>query len=262
IVAAFAILVAGMAVLSSSKVRPSSNFVTTTSCLRPERVSIVPVAPAFSGPSSRDAFMSGFHSGQLFTSDQICQTRAGDALVSSEASRYAMSSFPSPKFGCSPAESPEFSLRTLGEGRAARNDRSRRRPWCRTQRPTTCHAAIREPTPGVASGHASRLAADQALAHLRLLALGAGNPVAADALLASELEVHGDVAEPVGELRTGDRATGERLELGWDRVVPAGRAQDQHPAIGERPKVAVAEGREDHLGEGAPLLEQDREQEW
>src|SRR5713226_10310511 len=86
-----AILVMGMAVLSSSNDRPSSNWVTTTACLPPDLVLIIPVVPSASGPLSRDSFMSGFHSGQVLTSDQIRQTRAGAALVSMDASRNAMS---------------------------------------------------------------------------------------------------------------------------------------------------------------------------
>src|SRR2546425_744579 len=93
-VARMPILVPGMAVLSSSNDRPSSKWVTTTSCLPPDLVLITPVAPSLSGPLSRDSFMSGFHSGQVFTSDQTRQTRAGAAFVSSDASRNAISPLP------------------------------------------------------------------------------------------------------------------------------------------------------------------------
>ena len=53
----------------------------------PERVLIIPRVPTCSGPSSRDSFISGFHSGQELTSDHTRQTRSGAADVSSEASR-------------------------------------------------------------------------------------------------------------------------------------------------------------------------------
>ena len=90
IVARIAILVPGSAVLSSSNEWPSSKCVTTTSCLPPDRVSIIPVAPSLSGPLMRDSFMSGFHSGQWLTSDQTRHTLSGDAFVSSAASLYAI----------------------------------------------------------------------------------------------------------------------------------------------------------------------------
>src|SRR6202521_4458639 len=90
-VARIAIFVPGSAVLSSSNDRPSSKYVTTTSCLPPDRVSIVPVAPSLSGPSRCDAFMSGFHSGKWLTSDQTCQTLAVDDAVNCEASLNALS---------------------------------------------------------------------------------------------------------------------------------------------------------------------------
>src|SRR5436190_3810669 len=89
-VARIAIFVPGRAVLSSSNDRPSSYCVTTTSCFPPDFVLIIPVAPSLSGPSSLDSFMSGFHSGQWLTSDQTRHTVAGEAAVSSEASRNAM----------------------------------------------------------------------------------------------------------------------------------------------------------------------------
>src|SRR5690349_16255393 len=54
---------------------------------------MLPVIPSFSGPSSREAFMSGFHSGQELTSDQTLQTLSAGAFVSSDASLNAMGSY-------------------------------------------------------------------------------------------------------------------------------------------------------------------------
>src|SRR5256885_8283117 len=94
-VARIAIFVPGRAVLSSSNDRPSSYCVTTTSCLPPDFVLIIPVAPSLSGPSSLDSFMSGFHSGQWLTSDQTRHTVAGEAAGFRQASPKTLGILPS-----------------------------------------------------------------------------------------------------------------------------------------------------------------------
>src|SRR5260370_25681194 len=62
----------------------------STSCVPRERALIMPGAPGLSAQAIGDSFMSGFHSGQVFTSDQTRQTSGGVAFVSRDASLNAI----------------------------------------------------------------------------------------------------------------------------------------------------------------------------
>src|SRR5207247_7344456 len=68
--------------VSSRNERPGWTSVSLIAWVPPAFVVIVPVAPVVKGPSICTACTSGFHLGQVRTSDHTCQTSSGLALVS------------------------------------------------------------------------------------------------------------------------------------------------------------------------------------